>query len=164
MPRGARGAASRARHSAARAKIYNDKIKSPQHKKSSDIIREGQAFLTKTFDKEPKVPDKIMSESQSRDLPKYCDVDLHRVGAREDGQHIQHFIYAGNSRMTEQDAIVKPPRHAEEHTDGGVRHLKDNVKSVVSLRWADMVDDDESLSDDDIAPDVDRALADLYLY
>ena len=34
-----------------------DAVEYPQHKKSSDIIREGLAFLTKTFDKEPKVPD-----------------------------------------------------------------------------------------------------------
>ena len=125
MPRGARGAASRARHSAARAKIYNDKIKSPQHK---------------TFDKEPKVPDKP----------------------------IQHFIYTGNSRMT--DAVETKLEQKFElggflSEDSEVRkEVKDNVKSVVSLRWADMVDDDESLSDDDMPPDVDRALADLYLY
>ena len=159
MPRGARGAASRAKHSAARANIYKDKIKSSQHKKSSDIIREGLTFLTKTFDKEPKVPDKDMSASQSREFPKYCDVDLHRVGAREDGQHIQHFIYAGNSRMTEQEQKLELGGFLSKDSE-----VRKEVKSVVSLRWADMVDDDESLSDDDIAPDVDRALADLYLY
>ena len=146
-----------------------DAVEYPQHKKATDVIREGHAFLTKTFDKEPKVPDKDMSVAQSSEFPKYCDLDLFRVCDREDwpprhaeertDRGVRHFIYAGNSRMTEQEQKLELGGFLSKDSE-----VRKEVKSVVSLRWADMVDDDESLSDDDIAPDVDRALADLYLY